>query len=241
MRRHMAAGLRLEDLDCVVIEDSKSMQTILRSTFNAAKVARLRVFDRADHALEAMLSEPPHLIVTDWFMKPMSGAKLLKTLRTPGMAPLCYIPVLVITAHATRRMVDFAARSGAHQVVVKPFAPSELIRRIEAVLADERALTLNPASGVVRIDGIERVLEETSAKWVALEKARAFHEGLAAAGRKVRTPDPAPGVDTADVLPFAAVDRPAEPAPERRSGFAAVVRPDRDGGGGAGQRRRRAA
>jgi two-component system chemotaxis response regulator CheY len=42
---HRAFGRRIEEFDVVVVEDSRPMQTILRSILTACGIERLRVFD----------------------------------------------------------------------------------------------------------------------------------------------------------------------------------------------------
>ncbi len=59
MKHHAAFGLAMEDIDAVVVEDSKPMQTILRSILLSFKVARVRVFDSVDEALEQVLPNHP--------------------------------------------------------------------------------------------------------------------------------------------------------------------------------------
>ncbi len=72
----------------------------------------MRTFDTADAALEMMRLDPPNFVITDWRMKPMSGLALLRTLRQRKMAPLCFLPVVVCTAHGTRTLIDRVLRDG---------------------------------------------------------------------------------------------------------------------------------
>lgn len=186
MRHHAAYGLGFESLDVMIVEDSKVMQSILRSMFNSLKVARLRVFGDGTEALAAMLSEPPNLIVTDWNMKPMSGYRLLKSIRSAGMGPLCRVPSIVVTAHATRAMVDRAMRVGAHHVVVKPFSPAAMVARLESILADQRPMILDEVRQTWRIEGVDQLIAANSAKLRALDTARQFHEGIANRAKTVQ-------------------------------------------------------
>lgn len=175
MRHHAAYGLTLEDLDIVVVEDSKPMQLIIRSTLLSFKVSRVRVFDSVDEALQSMLAEPPNVILTDWRMEPTSGYQLLRLVRHRHMEPLCYVPVLFITAHGTRALVDKALRAGAHHLLVKPVSPSTLHTHLRWLLTDERPMTLEP-SGFYTIDGVHKALDAAQEKMQTLDNARAYHE-----------------------------------------------------------------
>ncbi|MET1410761.1 response regulator [Roseibium sp. HPY-6] len=175
MKHHAAFGLSMEDIDAVVVEDSKPMQTILRSILLSFKVARVRVFDSVDEALEASLAEPPNVILTDWRMEPTSGYQFLRLVRHRHMEPLCYVPILFITAHGTRPLVDKALRAGAHHVLVKPVSPSTLFKRLRWLLADDRPMVLEN-SGFYNIYGIQKTMDEQAEKMQSLAGARLHHK-----------------------------------------------------------------
>ena len=175
MKHHAAYGLGLEDLDVVIVEDSKPMQTLIRSILISFKVARVRVFDSADEALEAMLSEPPNVILADWRMAPTSGYQLLRMIRHRHMEPLCYVPLIFITAHGTRALVDKGLRAGAHHLLVKPLSPSTLHSRLAWLVTDDRPMILEN-SGFINIEGIHQSLDQQTEKLKTLEGARLYHE-----------------------------------------------------------------
>jgi two-component system chemotaxis response regulator CheY len=192
---HAAFGCTLSTLDVVLVEDSKPMQLILRSMFNAAKIGRLRVYDDAGSALEAMLTEPPNLLVTDWNMSPINGYQLIRSIRSAHMKSLCYVPAIVITAHATHRGIDKLVRGGAHHVVVKPFSSAQLMGRIEALLTDNRPMTIDPETGMVELTEAVRMLDSQAPRWRAVQAARDFHRSLNERGRGRMTDVEAVGGD----------------------------------------------
>jgi len=162
-------------LDIVVVEDSKPMQTIVRSILAALNVGRVRMFDMADEALQAMLSEPPNMIITDYRMSPMNGYQLLRSIRNRKMAPLCYVPVIMITAHSTRSVVEKAYRGGAHTVLVKPISPKVLQTRLEWVIRDDRPFEIDETGHCV-VDGVSSLLDNHKERYIALTQAREYHE-----------------------------------------------------------------
>ncbi len=162
MTTHRAYGVALESLDVAVVEDSRPMQTLLRSMLAAHKVARIRVFDAAEAAFQSMLNEPPHLIIADWKMKPVSGYQLLRAIRHKDIAPLCTVPVVMISGHATRGLVEQAYQAGAHSFLVKPIAPAILHRAIMRVLGDKRSFQLDGDALV--IDGVAEKLAASGDK-----------------------------------------------------------------------------
>jgi len=173
MEHHAAFGLGIESLDIVIVDDSKMVLTMIRSMIASLKVARVRTYDRGDLALQAIMHEPPNVILTDLAMSPMSGMQLLRLVRQKAMEPLCYIPVVVITAHATQARVAQLFEAGAHHVLAKPLSSSVLQQRLKSLCADRRVMRLEGERYV--IDGMHEVLEEKQSKMRSLEKARQFH------------------------------------------------------------------
>jgi two-component system chemotaxis response regulator CheY len=211
MTRHYAYGLDMDDLDVVVVDDSKPMQAILRSTLLSFRVRRVRTFDTAEAALEMMRLDPPNFVITDWLMKPMSGLALLRTLRQRKMAPLCFLPVVVCTAHGTRTLIDRVLRDGAQHVVAKPLSPSGLYDRLMWTLRDDRQLVMSD-SGRYVIEGVADTLDEKARKWQQI--------GIE---REIVAPKSGPRRDLA--APVQAAET-SDTASKPRNGFA-TVRPKR--------------
>lgn len=173
MTRHYAYGLDITDLDVVVVDDSKPMQTILRSTLLGFRVRRVRTFDTASEALEVMRIDPPNMVITDWRMRPTSGIGLLRSLRQRKMAPLCFVPVIFVTAHGTRTLIDRILRDGAQNVVIKPLSPSALYDRLTWTLRDSRPLVLGE-NGRYVVDGVAESLDEKARKWQQIGGGRSI-------------------------------------------------------------------
>ncbi|TLP48951.1 MULTISPECIES: response regulator [Cohaesibacter] len=188
LEHHAAYGLDVESLDVVIVDDSKTVLTMIRSMISALKVERVRAYDRADLALQAIMHEPPNVILTDLAMSPMSGTQLLRLIRQQTMAPLCYIPVVVITAHATERRVAQLFECGAHHVLAKPMSAAVLQSRLRSLVTDPRMMRLDGDRYV--IDGMQEMLEEKKSRMESLAKARQFHtEVLPQAVESQRTVD----------------------------------------------------
>lgn len=234
MRHHRAFGAAVESLDIVVVDDAKPMQTILRSILIAAKVERVRCFDDAESALAAMTVEPPTLAIVDWGMRPTDGLTLVRTMRQPEAGALALVPVVLITAHPTKSLVGRAIGLGVHSVVAKPFSPATLMRRLEAILSDDRQFEIDEETGAIRLEGADMLLRAGFGRssWPA-----APQDGdvltLDLPGRARRRPD-VPFRPNEIVVPresagaaYRAVPPAPEPAPDpagERSDFAAVRR-----------------
>ncbi|WP_304108800.1 SpoIIE family protein phosphatase [Mycolicibacterium bacteremicum] len=82
------------------------------------------------HALDIIRHQPPELVVSDVMMPHLDGLELVAALRSdPRTAAL---PVLLLSARAgTEASID-GLRAGADDYLVKPFAASELLARVQA-------------------------------------------------------------------------------------------------------------
>lgn len=158
MPHHACFAVPDHDLDVAIVDDSRTMQGILRSVLAAMKVKRIRVFDSPESALHTLLADPPNLILTEWVIGAASGQQFLRTLRTRVMDPLCFVPVIVVAATATTSMLERAMAAGTHLVMIKPVSPSALMSRIAWLQRDDRLLSLGQ-EGRYEIDGVRARLQ----------------------------------------------------------------------------------
>lgn len=89
-----------------------------------------------DEALEKLKSgkiTPPDLILLDIMMPKMDGLETLAGLKKEDA--LKAIPVIMLTAVADPEKKEVAIGMGANDYISKPFSPSNLIERINKVLA----------------------------------------------------------------------------------------------------------
>lgn len=156
----------------VVIEPNKQMQHLLRGMLANFGVRAVRVFGETESAVTSMLSDPPAMLLLDWDAGPYLGRDFLKLIRHEKMSPLCFIPIVVMFAHAGQRTVKSALRLGAQAALVKPISPNTLIEHIDWVACDKRKLKLVGERYVV--EGVTEQLDQESAKQNQLAKAREY-------------------------------------------------------------------
>jgi DNA-binding response OmpR family regulator len=84
-------------------------------------------------ALEAVLADPPDLLVLDLMMPRLTGIEVCQALRSDDRTAT--VPVIMLTAKAQEADVTRGFGVGADDYVIKPFSPRELLTRVQAVLA----------------------------------------------------------------------------------------------------------
>jgi two-component system phosphate regulon response regulator PhoB len=88
-------------------------------------------------ALTEATQNPPDLVVLDVMMPGMSGIDVCRQLRQDAGTKA--LPIILLTARAQEGDVEVGFGAGADDYLVKPFSPRELVTRVEAVLARQRA------------------------------------------------------------------------------------------------------
>lgn len=79
------------------------------------------------------------LVITDVKMPVMSGLEVLQRVKDCDPA----LPVIMITAHATVELSIQALRTGAYDILTKPFEPEELLSRIRNALRQTELINEN--------------------------------------------------------------------------------------------------
>ncbi|MFN0263323.1 PleD family two-component system response regulator [Tepidamorphus sp. 3E244] len=218
MPHHDAFGLHVSDLDVAVVENSRAMQATLRSMMSAMGVRRVRTYDTGTEALTAMLADPPSVVLTAWQMQPMDGGRFVRTMRDPEFPTLCYVPIIVATAHTTLSVIDAAFSAGCNALLAKPLSPKVLESRLDWLVRDPTRMENDNGRIIVR--GMSQTLENR-VRNSALARSIQRTDALAAVMREEETAStPAP-----ETKPAAPPQPSAKEANERAAAKAAAKKP----------------
>ncbi|MCQ4163907.1 chemotaxis protein CheB [Tahibacter harae] len=88
-------------------------------------------------ALAMAQQEAPDLLLADVMMPELDGFQLLRRLRSDPH--LAHLPVILLTARSSEQAAIEGLQAGADDYIAKPFAPRELVARVQAVLERARA------------------------------------------------------------------------------------------------------
>ena len=112
----------------LVVDDDPPLQRMLRRTLSAEGYA-VTVAGDGGAALAAAERFAPDVIVLDVAMPALDGLAVCRRLRTKGLAT----PILMLTARDAVEDRVAGLEAGADDYLVKPFAVSELIARLQAL------------------------------------------------------------------------------------------------------------
>ena len=127
-----------------IVDDDQSVRWVLEKAIKQAGM-ETRVFERAEHLLEAANLGAPDVLITDVRMPGLSGIALLERLHDTMPA----LPIIVITAHSDLENAVAAYQGGAFEYLPKPFdidEAVELVRKAARVNGSGEEETEKPES-----------------------------------------------------------------------------------------------
>lgn len=193
---------RLQRLDVLVLDDSRSMRALLKAVLRSLWVPPPREAADVAAALAELRRAPPDLILADWEMPPPDGLHFVRTLRALPDPRLRRTPVLMVTAHTEQWRINAARDAGVTEFLAKPISAGGLAGRIQAILDHPRPFVQSRAfRGPCRrrhlrsFAGPERRippsvapdLEELRAAWLAFRTLPGSREAAARLYRAAHT------------------------------------------------------
>lgn len=114
----------------LVVDDEPTIAEVVSRYLERAGYAAATAADGLE-ALRVAGERRPDLVVLDVMLPELDGLQVLRRLREGEEGPT---PVILLTAKGEQDDKLAGLRSGADDYVVKPFSPSELVARVDAVL-----------------------------------------------------------------------------------------------------------
>jgi CheY-like chemotaxis protein len=137
---------QIENLRILIVDDDQHMRKVVRTMLAAIGARRTYEAGDAMAGLEAIRHYVPDLVIVDWEMPLIDGAKFVRMVRSPGDFPVPDVPIIMLTGHADRWRVLEAARAGAHEFLLKPVSTKTLRDRIMAIIGSPRPLVMRGGS-----------------------------------------------------------------------------------------------
>jgi two-component system, chemotaxis family, chemotaxis protein CheY len=133
------AEFNFELLRVLVIEDNTHMRALLRSLMHAMGIEHIT--DRTDGAAgyEELRAQHFDFAVTDLSMKPVDGIEFTRLVRTAPDSPNPYVPIVMVTGHTERALVEAARDAGVTEFLAKPITAQNLYLRIAEIVERPRS------------------------------------------------------------------------------------------------------
>jgi len=115
----------------LIVEDEEALATLLH--YNLGKEGYdTAIATDGEEALLMVAERTPDLVVLDWMLPKLSGIEVCRCLR--ASQPSQKLPIIMLTARSEEDERVRGLDTGADDFITKPFAMTELLARIRAVL-----------------------------------------------------------------------------------------------------------
>jgi two-component system, chemotaxis family, chemotaxis protein CheY len=128
----------VQSLSVLVVDDNQYMRKMVRNLLVNCGIKE--IYEAADGvaALDAIRTMAPDVVILDWEMPLLSGAELVRIVRSPGVFPMPDIPIIMLTGHCERWRVVEAVRLGVNEYLTKPVSAKAIYDRLVSILAQPR-------------------------------------------------------------------------------------------------------
>jgi two-component system chemotaxis response regulator CheY len=121
-----------KNMKFLVVDDFATMRRIIRNLLRDLGCSNVVEAEDGNAALNAMVASKIDFVITDIHMPGMDGMELGRQLR--GNPQYKEIPILMVTAEASKDMITEAAKIPVDGYIVKPFTANTLKEKIEKIL-----------------------------------------------------------------------------------------------------------
>ena len=130
----------IEGLGILVVDENQYMRKLTRMML--MNIGAKSVYEAADGllALEAIRSTNPDVVFLDWDTPVLSGPQIMHIVRSPGVFAKPNLPIVMLTARASRSRVQQAMLLGVHEFLLKPTSPQALRDRLLSILVKPRPM-----------------------------------------------------------------------------------------------------
>jgi len=127
-------------IQVLVVDDNPHMRKVLRTLLINLGVKYVNEAPDGIVALDTIRMMAPDIVLLDWEMPLLTGAELVRIVRSPGVFPVPDVPIIMLTGHGQRWRIVEAARLGVNEFLRKPVSGKSLLERIAAILLNPRPM-----------------------------------------------------------------------------------------------------
>jgi two-component system chemotaxis response regulator CheY len=131
-------GMDLRDVSVLLVDDNANMRKVVSHILKAAGVRKVREAGDGLDALKIFQSQEIDIVFTDLMMSPVDGLAFIRWIRTSTASPNPYVPVIMMTGHATQRTLTAARMAGVTEFLAKPLTARGVMHRINEIVNNPR-------------------------------------------------------------------------------------------------------
>ena len=126
----------------LIAEDNQYLRKLIRNLLVNVGIKNIDEVADGLAGFEAIKNLEPDITIVDWELPLLSGAELVRIVRTPGMLTRRNLPIIMFGAAAERWRIAEAKRLGVNAYLTVPISAKTLLDRIVSILAKSRVLVM---------------------------------------------------------------------------------------------------
>src|SRR5689334_21347347 len=130
----------IQALCIVVVDDNQHMRKMIRTLLVNCGIKDIYEAPDGIAALDLIRTVGPDVVILDWEMPLLSGAELVRIVRSPGVFPIPDVPIIMLSGYGERWRVLEAIRLGVNEFLRKPVSAKALLDRMVAIVAKPRPM-----------------------------------------------------------------------------------------------------
>ena len=120
---------RIQALCVLVVDDNQYMRKMVRNLLVNCGIKDIYEAGDGITALDTIRTVGPDVVVLDWEMPLLSGAELVRIVRSPGVFPMPDIPIIMLSGHGDATITVRSRASSRARRSMTPISPPRSSRR----------------------------------------------------------------------------------------------------------------
>lgn len=127
----------LKPISFLIVEDKAYMRRVLKNVLETLGAKMIDEASNGKEALSLIRQVQPDVILTEYWMGPINGVEMLRTIRT-DKGPVRFTPVIMVSGETRREKVIGARNAGVTEFIAKPITAKGVFLRIREVIERPR-------------------------------------------------------------------------------------------------------
>lgn len=138
------ADYNIEKLKFLVVDDDKNMRHLVTTILSSLGVKEISAAPSVDMGFGMLHGFKADIVICDLRMTPQDGIEFTHMIRNRDDSPNCYVPIIMLTGHAEKTVVELARDAGVHEFLAKPVSATKLFQKIKRIIDNPRQFIRTP-------------------------------------------------------------------------------------------------
>ena len=125
----------LRDVSVLVLDDIPAMRRLLGEVLRGLGCGRVFEASNADAAMQLMLTTKVDVVLSDVQLGAENGLAFVREVRSASCRDMAATPIIMVSAHSTRKCVEAATQAGATYFLAKPISIRGIAEQLARVVS----------------------------------------------------------------------------------------------------------